>query len=755
MHRTLTALIAHCLLFSAVATAADQIDLRPKLPAGDLYMEYSVEASQKLNGPDGKPMEVLTQSLYGLLGEITAEGESARISAALDRLSGMMSFGAGIRNSYDTDDSENEEASPDYRSAFTPILNMPLAISVDRAAKPTVKDGAAAIREKLTALGQQNFVANSLATEDFTDPQVGSQFGVTPFVLYPHRTVKVGETWKIETTDLYPQIGAVLVTYDCKLEKIESTAAGDVAMIAYTGKITKDPSEKAPEGRPLGKIDGTFTGKAVFSAALGRFTAIERNTQAAIEMPSWFTRDPAAPMMKIDASLKHSYTATAAADRKQTKDRIAAEVQKTRAARAAEEAAAMAGPELPMTKPNDPQPWLQWGGPDRNFRSAATGLANRWPADGPRKLWERPLGDGFSAVLCDGPTAYTTYSVRNAQNPLEGEEIVVALNATTGETLWEHRYSVPWDKSLQMEFGPGPHSTPLLIGDRLFTVGCTAKLLCLDKRTGKVQWARDLHGEFKAGLHMRGYGSSPIEHNGAVVLPVSDDKDHALMAFAAEDGAIVWKGGDFKPGYASLLSINVGGKDQFAAFTATGLIGVDPATRETLWSIDHPTQFGANISTPLWDPADQLFFISSAYGMGSRGVKIEYGGGKFQASEAWSSNKIKVQHGNVVRTGEWIFASSGDFGPAFLACINARSGDIAWRQRGLAKATLLLADDKLILLDEEGTLALVSADSKRYRLLAKAPGVLAKTAWTVPTLYGRTLFVRDRSKIAALDLGAQ
>ena len=139
--------------------------------------------------------------------------------------------------------------------------------------------------------------------------------------------------------------------------------------------------------------------------------------------------------------------------------------------------------------------------------------------------------------------------------------------------------------------------------------------------------------------------------------------------------------------------------------------------------------------------------------MGSRGVKLEKAGGKVTAKETWFNAKMKIQHADAVRVGEWVYGSSGDFGPAFLACVNAGTGKFGWRQRGIAKANVIYADGKLIVLDEDGSLYLVKADPEKYRLLGKAPGLTKKTAWTVPTLVGRTLFVRDREKIIALDLG--
>lgn len=743
---------------NGAAALADSLLLKTRHDgAGSAYCEFTAETQQKMAGPDGKPMQVLVKSVYGAMMDSAAAGDGAEVRLKMDRLMGSLTFrtadsAEGVTSMFDTDDPENENASPDHRAAFDAILNMPLRISLDAQGVATAIEGAEAIRQKLLLLGEQNFIAKSLADEDFADRPAMATFGETAGVLLPNREVKVGETWKKTQHSLYPHVGKVILSYECTLERIEESSDGPVAIIRFQGTVAKDADEKPAEGQRLGTIDGSFSGSARFSASAGRCVEIRRESAERIEIPPWWSKDPQAPMMKIESQVKTAYAVHSAAQRLKIREESARRVADARAKRAAEEAAAMAGPVEPLTLPNAAEAWLEWGGPRRDFRSSATGLANHWPDAGPTRLWQRPLGDGYSAILCDGAVLYTMYSIRQKEDAFQGEEVVVALDAKTGQTLWEHRYPAPWPKDMQMEFGPGPHSTPILVGDRLFTVGTTAQLHCVDKSTGRPIWSHDLHGEFKAALHGRGYGSSPIAYNGNIVLPVSSEKGYAIMAFAQSDGSVVWHGGDFPPGYASLLRIHAFGQEQLLAFTGTTISGLDPANAGTLWSVDHPTQFGANISTPVWWPEDQHVFISSAYGQGSRGIALENTGGKIAAKDLWQNKRVKIQHGTAVRVGDWIYASSGDFGPAFLTCVNAKTGELGWRQRGLAKANVLYADGKLIVLDEDGTLALVKADPSSYRLFAKAPGVCQKTAWTVPTLHGRTLFVRDRVNILALDL---
>src|SRR5688572_2127895 len=137
------------------------------------------------------------------------------------------------------------------------------------------------------------------------------------------------------------------------------------------------------------------------------------------------------------------------------------------------------------------QSWTQWGGPTRNFIVNSSGLAEKWPETGPPVIWSRPLGTGHSAILVDDGRLFTMYRAGNGrakQGPWDAEETVVAMDAATGKTLWEHKYP---SRREDFNFGAGPHSTPLIVGDRLFTIGTQKQMFAFDKKSGKVLWSRD------------------------------------------------------------------------------------------------------------------------------------------------------------------------------------------------------------------------------------------------------------------------
>ncbi|HZS04454.1 MAG TPA: PQQ-binding-like beta-propeller repeat protein [Blastocatellia bacterium] len=385
--------------------------------------------------------------------------------------------------------------------------------------------------------------------------------------------------------------------------------------------------------------------------------------------------------------------------------------------------------------------WPQLGGPNRNFMPDAKGLAASWPAGGPKRLWSRDLGAGHSQVIVDQGRLYTMYSRGD-------QEFVIALDAATGKTVWEHSYAAS-RQGLDLEYGEGPHATPLLVGNLLYTVGVDAKLHALDKQTGKVLWSHDLWKEFNGSLQDRGYSCSPLAYKNTVILTVGGP-GQALMAFDQKTGAVVWKKQDFELSPSSPTIINVDGQEQLLTFLGDHVVGMNPTNGELLWSHPHKCDWGLNITIPVWGP-DNLLFCSSAYSGGSRVLQLSQAGGKTTVKELWAGRRMRVHHGTIIRLGDLAIGSSGDFGPAPLTAVDVRTGNVVWQDRSFPKSTFVYADGKLILLDEDGNLALATLSPQGMKVISKA-SVLTSKAWTAPTLAGTKLYVRDRKMMMAFDL---
>jgi outer membrane protein assembly factor BamB len=389
--------------------------------------------------------------------------------------------------------------------------------------------------------------------------------------------------------------------------------------------------------------------------------------------------------------------------------------------------------------------WLLWGGPHRDFIAASGGLASTWPEGGPRKVWSRALGDGYSSIAVEGATLYTTYRRGT-------DDVIIALDARTGASIWEYAYAAPFKNSYAEEVGPGPYAMPQVVGDRIVTASGTGKIHSLDKKTGRPVWSHDLYKEFGGTFLEFGYSCHALPYKDTLIL-LAGGQGSAVVAFRQSDGAVVWKGLDFQNAHSSPLLIDVDGQAQVVALLAFEVIGFDPDSGRLLWRHPHNTEHGLAISTPVWAPGN-LLFISSAYEGGSRVLELHQSAGKTTVKELWYNQRLKSHFGTAIRQGDYVYFSSGHDGPALMTCVKLRTGEIAWQQRGFAKAQLLGADDKLILVDEDGTLALVEPSPAELRVRARAP-LLEHISWTPPTLSRTILYLRDRHNLMALDLSGK
>jgi outer membrane protein assembly factor BamB len=404
-------------------------------------------------------------------------------------------------------------------------------------------------------------------------------------------------------------------------------------------------------------------------------------------------------------------------------------------------------PTRPAAKPTTPTSrgvaWTQWGGPHRNFQTEATGLKDTWPAGGPPVIWKRPLGEGYSSTAVEDGVLYTMYGKPRA-------EVVLAANAETGETLWEQTAPMNFQSDAAPDMGNGPYSTPLLVGGRLFTTGIAGRLQCLDKKTGKSLWIQQLWEEHRGSRLMYGYACSPIAFRDTVIVPVGGT-GKALMAFHQSDGKVVWAKNDFGNVYSSPILIDVNGLEQLAVVMDGFVIGVNPHNGDLQWQVPFKADYSIAVSTPLWS-SDNLLFVSAEYNAGTKMIQLRRNGQQTKATELWSSNRLRLHHGNAMRVGDAIYFSSGGKGSqAILSAVEARSGKILWQERSIEKATFVWADQKLITLDQDGNLMIAHPSPQGFQIAAKAP-LLTHLAWTPPVLVGSRLYIRDRRTMMAVDL---
>ena len=381
--------------------------------------------------------------------------------------------------------------------------------------------------------------------------------------------------------------------------------------------------------------------------------------------------------------------------------------------------------------------WPQWGGPNRDFTLDARELSRNWGDDGPREIWSRSLGGGFAGIVSDGKSLYTSY--RDGD-----DEIVVALDAKNGKTRWEHRYAAPIPKApyLSTQYGKGPNGTPLLVDGKVVTLGFMGHATCIDAKTGKLLWSHALGKDFEVQIPYFGHATSPLALGGRVLIVAG-----GLLAFDLDSGELAWENRDFEGSYGSPVLVENGDTKQIVTPLSGHLAGFDIETGKTLWSHEHKNQWGTILITPVIDDSGRAFISAAQVGS----VLIDPGA-KSANRQVWKTDAPQIAHSNAVRSGNWVFGSVGDASP-FLTATSLVDGSQAWKERGFGRSNLLRVGDDFLLLDFEGELAMVKLSGEGVEVVTRAT-IDDQPTWTPPTLIGTTLYFRDQSRIAALDLSA-
>jgi len=401
--------------------------------------------------------------------------------------------------------------------------------------------------------------------------------------------------------------------------------------------------------------------------------------------------------------------------------------------------------------------WLRWGGPRGDFMTEVSGLAESWPESGPPEIWSRPLGAGHSAILVADGRLFTMYRVSHGPGggqPWTPSETVIAMDAATGETLWEYSYP---SRNQDFGQGAGPHATPLIVGGRLFTSGTNKELHVFDPATGTLLWSKNLVTELGAppllirSMVKPGYGVTPLPYKDTIIMQVGGP-GQSVMALRQSDGEVVWRAGSFLVSHSPAGLISVDGRLHLIVFAGQAVIGMDPDTGRVRWAHAHDAGNDFNFQVPLYDDDDKILFFSSGYIGGSRAIRLVLDGDVVHTEELWYDPRLRFTFLNPLRIGDFVYGTSGQSATAILTATHVASGETAWRARGFSRASMLFADGKAILMEEDGDLSLVRLAPDGLETLATTP-LFDTTAWTVPTLVGTMLYARDRERIVALELG--
>lgn len=377
--------------------------------------------------------------------------------------------------------------------------------------------------------------------------------------------------------------------------------------------------------------------------------------------------------------------------------------------------------------------WPQWRGPNRDGISKETGLLKEWPAQGPALVW-KALGAG---------RGYSSFSIANGRlytMGLRGDrEFVIAFDIANGKEVW----STPHGSAFRNDRGDGPRGTPTIDGERIYALGGNGDLSCLDARTGKIVWSKNVLREFGGSNIQWGISESPLVMGNKVMVNAGG-QNASIVALNNDNGAVIWKSQSDEAGYSSAIPLQVNGGTQVVFFTAQRALGLDVNDGRLLWEYGKPSNNVANVATPI--ARGNRVFISSDYGTGGGVVEIKADG---RAQEIYFTKDMRNHHSSSVLVGDYLYG----FSSSILTAMKFDTGEIAWRDRSVGKGSLVYADGNLYCFSENGVVGLVEAtpsgyhEKGRFRIQQDS-----LPTWTHPVVAGGRLYLRDQDTIYAYDV---
>lgn len=394
--------------------------------------------------------------------------------------------------------------------------------------------------------------------------------------------------------------------------------------------------------------------------------------------------------------------------------------------------------------------WPNLGGAQADGVSVETGLMSTWPEGGPRVLWRRAFGQGYSSFAVVDGKAYTQYQ------DLWGQYLV-CLDVNSGETLWSYRYDVPYETA---GIYPGPRSTPAVFDGRVYGISPDGVLFCCDAATGKHHWDVKTHQRFRGEGTEFGYSASPRVIDGKVLLPIGG-RDAAVVAFDARTGDVVWQAGDEPASYCTLQTLTFNDTVLVLAYLQNGIFLCRLDNGTVVWRDELSHGYDEHSAMPL--VRGDRFLISGPFKAGASMYRVtadEAVADKLHARAVWSTLKFSNDTASSVVTDGAIYGfdlrdpqakahrpSRGEY-----RCLDWETGAVLWSDATIGHATTVVADGKLWLFNDRGELIVAHADRSSFREIGRAPVFQDEICWTVPALSDGRLFLRSMSHAVCLDV---
>jgi outer membrane protein assembly factor BamB len=380
--------------------------------------------------------------------------------------------------------------------------------------------------------------------------------------------------------------------------------------------------------------------------------------------------------------------------------------------------------------------WTDFRGPSRDGTYREQVVRTDWPAAGLTPIWKQPVGGGYASFVVARGRAFTIEQ-RGAN------EVVAAYDVATGRELWTQSWAAEFRESMG---GDGPRATPTWADGVVYALGATGELRALDETTGATGWRTNILADSGARNLDWGMAAAPLVVEDALVVLPGGSGGHSVAAYDRRTGQRLWSALDDQQAYVAPMLATLGGVRQLLIVSATRLVGLAADGGRLLWEYPFATYNGINAAQPLLLGEDRVF-LSAGYGTGAAVIAVDVSGDRFTVREIWRNTRMKNRFSSSVLHAGVIYGLD----EAILAAVDARTGELLWKGGRYGYGQVTLVGDSLIVLTEDGDLALVRARPDRHEEVTRFPVLEGKT-WNPPALDGGFLLVRNLAEMAAFDL---
>src|ERR1051325_5536207 len=382
--------------------------------------------------------------------------------------------------------------------------------------------------------------------------------------------------------------------------------------------------------------------------------------------------------------------------------------------------------------------WTNFRGPKRDGRYDEATVSTNWPSTGLPVVWKQPVGVGYASFVVADGKAYTIEQSRS-------QEVVAAYDINNGRELWTQK----WNAEFSDSTGDGPRATPTWEQGRVYALGATGELRCLDANNGSVIWGKNILNDNSAKNLPWAMAASPLIVDDKVIVLPGGGNGKSVVAYNKNTGAPVWKALGDPQAYVSPMLVELAGRRQIVVVSSYRVVGLAPENGALLWSYSWDTDNGINVSQPVIVDRNR-FFISSGYGKGAALVEVKGSGNSYTASTVWENKNMKNKFNSSVLHNGYVYGLD----EGILVCLDVNTGERKWKDGRYGYGQVVLAGNHLIVTSDQGDVALVNASPDKYTEVARFTALSGQT-WNYPAIAGGKLLVRNSNEMAAFDISGK